>query len=599
MLYTTSELGENAIGISSFQLPSYTPSQTAWKVLVEGNIIETKETPQDFLARVIYTLFSVEKSFGTSQQVINKLSEEFASYMVEGYATPGTPALTNAGRYKSALSSCVVIPVDLTAKSSAARKIKSYFKQNMGSGFDFSCYKNPVELLKWINNLSVKETATHRYDRYIGNMGTLHVSHPKIRQFIDVKRTDISIKHFNISVNVSEKFMKAAMENKDFFLADGSKISARLLVHKIAENAWANGDPGMVFLERLNRDNPVVKISPYVCVPPCSEMGLAEGETCQFGYINLAKFVCIDNRNHIHFDYNKLRLVTQLLTRVLDNTVEYGILYSPHKISRYIAQFKRKIGIGICGLADVLIAYGFPYDSPQSRNLAREILSFINYTSKVYSVKLAIDRGSCLAMKDKTHNSYFSERFLEEKYGKNPTKTVPSSDWEQLANKIRLKGKLRNILTTSLPPTGRSSILLGSTSAIEPIFSIFEQNGNIKKVISSFLSRKIKGKRKLLNRIFNTAQRKGSFQAITILPQEIRNVLKTAKEITPEGHIKMVASLTGINGVVDESASKTVNLSNNVTIKEVEKLFYLAYDLGFKNISVYRDGSKAKQPEKL
>ncbi len=580
-------------------LPFYSPSRRAWDMAVKGNIAAPEESPQQFLSRVVDVLFSAEDKFGTKPELKRKMAEEFASYMVKGYVMPGTPALTNAGRYESALSSCVVIPVDLREKKAAAAIIKSYYKQNMGSGFDLTPYENPVELLKWINDLSAQETATGNYDRYIGNMGSLHVSHPQIEKFISAKKDDDTIKHFNISVDVTEDFMGRAERGENFLLADGSSINAATLLHRMAENAWQNGDPGLIFLERMNKDNPVSNVSKYVTTPPCSEMGLAEGETCQFGYINLAQFTSVQSDGQVRIDYSKLSSVTRLLTRVLDNAIEHSISRYPTEISTSIAQLKRKIGIGVCGLADMLIACGLPYDSSEARALGRDILSFINYTSKVSSVDLASDRGSCLVMLNTPQNDYMSGRFLEDKYATSPTRSVSEQDWQKLADIIRSTGKLRNILTTSLPPTGRASILLGSTSAIEPIFTIFEENGNIKTAITDSLSRTLGSNPKLLIKVLSEAREAGSFQNIEVLSPEMKNVFKTAKEISPDDHLKMVSALAGMHGVIDEAASKTVNLPTAATIEDVENIFVLAYRLGLKNISVYRDGTKQNQPEEL
>lgn len=580
-------------------LPLYNPSERAWEVTVRGKIAAFGENPQQFLNRAIDALFSPEDKFGTKPEEKRKMAENFASYMVEGYVMPGTPTLTNAGRHESALSSCVVIPVDLRERESAAIRIKSYYKQNMGSGFDFTSYENPIGLLKWINGLSVQETATGDYDRYIGNMGSLHVSHPQIENFIRAKKDDDTIKHFNISVDVTEDFMGKAERRENFLLTDGSSINAATLLHGMAENAWQNGDPGLIFLERMNKDNPVSNISKYVTTPPCSEMGLAEGEACQFGYINLAKFTSVQRDGQIRIDYSKLNSVTSLLTRVLDNAIEYSIPRYPTEVSASIVKLKRRIGIGVCGLADMLITCGLSYDSSEARALSRDVLSFINYTSKVSSVNLASNRGSCLVMLNTLQNDYMSGRFLEDKYATSPTRSVSEQDWRKLADIIRSTGKLRNILTTSLPPTGRASLLLGVTPAIEPIFTIFDENGNIKTAITNFLSRTLGSNSRLLKRVLNEARKTGSFQDIKVLSSEMKNVLKTAKEILPVGHLNMVSALAGMHGVIDETASKTVNLATTATVKDVEDIFILAHRLGLKNISVYRDGSRQNQPEKL
>ncbi len=525
---------------------------------------------------------------------MKQLKYELATYMVDGYCMLGTPILTNAGRYESALSSCAIIPTDLrTAGKMNEEQIRSYYRQNMGSGFNLTSSPHPILLLHWLNNFSSKEAATGDYDRYIGNMGLLHISHPLIQEFIRSKRQN-NLSHFNISIDVTEQFMDKAKKEEKFFLSDGTSVNAGDLLRQMAENAWYNGDPGLIFLDRMNRDNPIAQLSAYVGTPPCAEMGLAEGETCHFGYLNLHRFVQ-GYGTSATIDYNKLRTVTQLLTRVLDNAVEYSIPRYPTKISADIARMKRRIGIGVCGLADMLLALDLPYDSSEARSLSRDLLSFINYTSKLASVELAEQRGSCTAMSIPSLNAYLSGRFLEEKYTHYPTNTVQAEEWVALADAIREKG-LRNISTTALPPAGRSSYLLNTTSSIEPFLSLSDGKGNIHQTIKDFLAAKLQIDEALIEDICWKAARAGSFQHIDTLSVSVRNRLKIAKEITPEAQVRMVAEIAGLQGVIDESASKTVNLPYEARVEDVYTIFLLAYKLGVKNISVYRDKTMVGQP---
>ncbi len=515
----------------------YVPSASALSVLTEGRILAPGETPQQMFSRVTDTLFEIEKTFGTPDRKTADLKQLFASYFVGKYLSPGTPTLTNAGRYDDfALSSCVVIPVDLRDKQASADRIKDFYKQNMGSGFDLTPYPDPVGVLQWLNELSAQETATGNYDRYIGNMGSLHVTHPRIGEFIRAKREQELI-HFNISVDVNENFMEAAIAGRPFELADGHIIDARTLLEDMAECAWANGDPGIIYLERMNRDNPVELLSSYTSTPPCSEMGLAPGETCQFGYINLSKFAKPEG-----VDYRELAQATMVMTRALDNAIEVSRGGFPHPESLLLADMKRKIGIGVCGLADAFALYNIAYDSEEARTLARDMLSFINYNSKLTSVELAGERGSCGAMTSLIGNKYY-DRFLEKKYSRD-TNTVGAAQWQALGQQISETGQLRNILTTALPPTGRASILMGVTSSIEPKF-------------------------------------------------------EQATKIHPLDHLKMIAALCGPDGVYDEAASKTVNLQSKATAQDVLDIFITAHQLGLKNIAVYRDGSRANQRMKL
>lgn len=570
-------------------MTSFETSPAVHKMLVDGKILGAEETPQQMFDRVVHTIFSVENTWGVDLQETRRCKDIFVRYMAERAFSPGTPTLTNAGRPEyanAALSSCVVIPVDLRNKDESAVKIKSYYRQNMGSGFDFTPYEDPVGMLRWVNKLSEEETATGTYDRYIGNMGNLHVSHPKIREFVHAKRTE-QIKHFNISIDVSEEFMESAIARKPFTLADGTVIDAYSLLEEMAECAHHNGDPGLISLDRMNADNPVRTLSSYTSTPPCSEMGLAPGETCQFGYINLGKFVTPTGIEYAH-----LAEATAIMTRALDNAIEVSIHGYPDVESQRLAQLKRKIGIGVCGLADALIQLGVPYGSEEGRVIARNLLSHINFVSKVTSVKLAEQRGSCGAMTNIFDNQYF-HGFIESRYAMNPTDTVTETEWRALAGHIKKTRHLRNILTTALPPTGRASIILGVTSGIEPLFSASGWNEGTQKAIESFVKARM-GSESLV--VMNEAARQGTFQH-QLLPG--KEVLKTATEISSTDQLRMVAALSGKHGVFDESASKTVNLPSTATVQDVMDIFTRAHTLGLKNISVYRDGSHLNQPMSL
>lgn len=568
----------------------YQPSQSAHQVLIKGRIIAPGETPQQMFERVVDTLFAIEGNIGIPPADTEQAKTQFAQFMAEKTFTPGTPTLTNAGRKgyeNSALCSCVLIPVDLRETQASAEMIKSYYQQNMGSGFDLTPYADPLGLLIWLNDLAAFETATGSYDRYIGNMANLNIAHPQIRDFIEAK-TSRRLIHFNLSVIVNDTFMEAAKKKEAFAMMDGSETSAYDLLKLMAQSAWASGDPSILNLERMNRDNPLVGIAPYISAPPCAEMGLAEGETCQFAYINISKFLTPNGIN-----YEKLGTVTKIVTRALDNAVEIGLDNFPHPKSTEIARLKRKIGIAASGLADTLLYYDLPYDSDEARQLARDVLSFINYTSKIASVQLAEQRGPCDAMLTREGNRYYQD-YLEERFGAG-TNTVGEIQWQQLAEHIRATGNLRNICTTTLPPAARVSILMDASTGIEPYFGIPINVHEMRPTMIDFVRRHAPEK---ANVILNQATAEGTFQNVN-LSDRLRECLKTAKEISAHGHLKMVAALVGTDGVVDEAASKTVNLPSNATPDDILNIFLLAHELGLKNISVYRDGSYKEQPLKL
>lgn len=559
----------------------YQPSENALRVLIKGNILAPGESPQEMFERVVNTLFSVEEEFGISRKDTDKAKEDFARYMAANMYTPGTPTLTNAGRagYEhAALSSCAIIPVDLRKRQASKKLIKAYYRQNMGSGFDLTPYENPVELLLWLNSLSVRETKTGAYDRYIGNMANLHVSHPEIRKFVRLKRTH-ALAHFNCSVVVDNEFMDEAINDR--------RSNSHKLLMDIAESAWHIGDPSIINLERMNKDNPVSDLAPYISAPPCAEMGLSVGETCQFVYVNISKFCTPKGIN-----YELLKKVIGVVTRALDNAVEYGATRYPDKESTRIAKLKRKIGIAVSGIADTFLYYNMTYASERAKILVRDVVSFINYVSKCASVELAKQRGSCEAMKYRNKNKYFNG-YLKNRYNFS-TGTVSARDWEKLSDTIRDTGLLRNIHTLTQPPAARVSLLMDASFGIEPIFGIPDLVENISKPVRNYIEQNSKNADKVLLK----ACRDGSFQR-TELPKHVKECLRTATELSPGVHIDMIAALVGTNGVIDETASKTVNLAKTATAKDVFNTFVYAHQKGLKNISVYRDGSYENQPYKL
>lgn len=568
----------------------YKPSAKAYKVLIQGKILAQKETPQHMFERAVNTIFSIEKKLGIPVSETELAKTKFAQFMAEKTFTPGTPTLTNAGRKgyeKSALCSCALIPVDLRHKEASIKTIKAYYKQNMGSGFDLTPYTDPVSLLIWLNDLASSETLTDQYDRYIGNMANLHISHPRIKDFIRIKSKKKLI-HFNLSVIINDTFMDAAKKRGTLTMMNGDKVSAYELLKLIAESAWTCGDPSFLNLEKMNKDNPLGSIAPYISAPPCAEMGLAEGETCQFAYINISKFATPQG-----IDYKKLEDVTRVVTRALDNAVEIGLNNFPDPKSTEIAKLKRKIGIAASGLADTFLFYDLPYNSTKARQLARDVLSFINYVSKCESVKLAIQRGSCEAMKIKKGNKYY-ENYIEDRY-RVGTNTVKKNQWKELAEHIKKTGKLRNICTTALPPAARVSILMDASTGIEPFFSIPTNVNQLPPSIVNFVERHTPGE---ASEVLNRAITEGTFQN-TNLPIHLKECVKTAKEISAVDHLKMIASLAGKDGVIDETVSKTVNLSSDATPEDILKIFLFAHALGLKNISIYRDESYKGQPLKL
>jgi ribonucleoside-diphosphate reductase alpha chain len=453
----------------------------------------------------------------------------------------------------------------------------------MGTGYCLDEYKDPIHILNILNRFAIESAESGKEDRPVGNMATLSVYHPKIEKFINYKSRNLEVMEwkFNLAINVDKYFLEQARKGKNFKLSNGKVKNAKDILRKIADNNFTCGDPGLLFLDNLNKENPAAFLGEYKTVAPCGEVGLLPGEACQFGYINLARFA----KDNKELDWKKMSLAVSVLVRSLDNALDITIRNLTDKTSKELIRQKRKIGIGNCGLSELFINLNIPYDSRKAQKIARDIMAFVNYSSKEESHSLAKEKGSCKAM-DHIECGYRNGFLL--KYAKN-TRKVSKKMWVELHDKIAATLKLRNIITTALPPTGRSALVIDTSTGIEPTFSIYDHGGEIRSDLSRLLAglnlsqediAKIKSTGKLNRKI----------------PRKIRRIYKTALQIPVKKHLSMVST---IQEYVDESISKTVNLPENCTTQEMINAMHLAYDNGLKGISLYRSNSRKLQPRKL
>lgn len=542
----------------------FSPSEHAVKILKDGKILGENETPPQMIERVTQTLTQIEKRFGTSDDEIRTLANEFGALLDEKYCVMSTPVLTNAGRYlEKPLSACTVPSLDLAHDSiNRIREVVSRMHQDgMGTGFSLNDLVDPVATLRELNHVAVESASSGREDRPVGNMATLSVYHQKIFEFINAKiSADVmnEVWKFNISVDCDNNFFYELEMGGKITLQGGDQVEAKEILDAISQAAYSCADPGLTFLERMEEDNPTPGVGHYTSTAPCAEVGLTKGESCQFGYINLARFLTESGQ----IDIVKLKHATRTLTRILDNALEISIdNYSEESNKRVMSQ-KRKIGIGICGLADLFIQQGLLYDSEEARVLALNLVTLINFESKVASHELAKIRGSFGAMELPLENRHLSTpSLIEKKYGHLSTKYVPSTEWQRLAEEIRNTKLLRNASTIALPPTGRSALTIDASTGIEPIFSQEDY--------------------------------------LTLHPHlknSSHEFLQTAKNITPRAHILMAAF---IQRGVDESISKTINLPTETSVGEIKEMYVEAWKLGLKGVSVYREASKNSQPKHL
>jgi len=579
---------------------NFTPSNTAEHVLRSGHIIGAEESPADMIERVVETAFSSELQFGTSPQTINILHEQFGVMCDSGEVVMSTPVLTNAGRYADKpLTACTMPPVDLRGDLKTVKTmVDALHQQGMGTGFNLSDTADPVSMLDYLNRVAVTGSQSGAEDRPVGNMAIIPVRHGKIREFIDAKREsahDGSTWKFNISIDVDDEFMKAAETGDYITLQDGSKAKADNIFNQISEAAYLSADPGLIFLNRMNDRNPTPGIGMYQTTAPCAEVGLAPGETCQFGYVNLGKFIKY-NGIKVEIDYDRLATTSRIMTRVLDNCLELSLQKYTTPKSESIMRLKRKIGVGVCGVADMLVRMGIPYSGDEGVRNVQNAIAWVNYNSKLASVDLAQERGACGAMslinlgEDIPMNRHTAQRpLLEKLFGELETEMVSGDDWSKLGQAIKKSRQLRNVTTTALPPTGRSSLVIDASTGIEPHFAFTNASNELNPSIKAFLdSRGIDPERFLKIKSGGTEPSAKEIDAL--------KVCENATAITAIDHLNMAS---GAQRTIDEAVSKTVNMPINTTPSDVRDIYYKAWQDGMSGITIYRESTHSLQPIKL
>lgn len=567
-------------------------SRSAIDVMRSGRILGDDESSDELIELVLHQIFHIETDFGVAPTAIVRRQNQFAEYMMRKLVMLGTPLLTNAGRKdRRALGSCAAIPVDLQQSfSDVVSALESYYAQNMGSGFDLNPVPDPVSVVDAINRHAEELTAAGTCDRYIGNLANIDIDHPRVREFVSKKASGAKLPHLNLSVNIGEEFMAALAGDQLFTLRDGTTAPASLLWGEIVQAAWQCGDPGVLFLDRYNDDNPTPSVGRYSTTAPCAEVGLAPGESCVFGYLNLGGF--LNGQHKPGIDFELLSEVTRLLVRVLDDALERSLDCYPTPASQAVMRAKRRIGIGIVGFADLLIRLGVPYDAPTATRILQDILIMVTFASKMASMELAQERGSFLAFAQSRYA--LTSDFLSRKYGGVSTDAVSVQDWQALEQRIRATGSLRNASTTALPPSGRTSLLLDASSSLEPWFSLFDLAGKLKPDLVDLVERHC-GTGNQAHRLLTTIASRGTCQ-LPDVPTTIQALVKCATELHPMDHLRVVAAAARC---VDDSASKTVNLPSDASPYVVSDVFLTSWWSGLKAISVYRDGAISGQPEIL
>jgi len=561
-------------------------TENAIHVLEKRYLIKDKqgnpvEKPAELFRRVARTIAEADLLYDKKADVEAR-EDEFYRVMTDLEFLPNSPTLMNAGRELGQLSACFVLPVEDSMESifDAVKYTALIHKSGGGTGFSFSRLRpekdrvgstggvasGPVSFIRAFDTATdvIKQGGMRRG----ANMGILSIDHPDILHFISAKEDMISLTNFNLSVAITETFMEAVKAGTEYDLINphngeaAGKLNAKEVFDKIVDGAWRTGDPGIVFIDRINKDNPTPHLGKIESTNPCGEQPLLPYESCNLGSINLARMLKKNKKGVMEIDYPKLSKTVHTAVRFLDNVIDVNRFPLPQIEAR--TKETRKIGLGVMGFADMLLQMGIPYNSEEGLKTGQDVMKFISDEAMAESQVLAAERG-----------------------------VFPS--WE--GSVYSKKGiKVRNSTRTTIAPTGTLSILAGCSSGIEPLFAL------------SFTKNILDGSKLVeVNTYFEDAAKQGGFYSAELMqklaegahlkdfkdvPAETVSVYVTAHEITPEWHVKMQAAF---QRSTDNAVSKTVNFAKEATRKDVADVYILAYEQDLKGITIYRDGSREGQ----
>lgn len=560
----------------------------------EGKILETT---QDLFQRVASNIASAEKIFkpDITDDEIFRVEEKFYRMLAQLEFLPNSPTLMNAGNYLQQLSACFVLPVgdSLLSIFESLKQTALIHQSGGGTGFDFSHLRPRGDFVKTtagvasgpVSFMKIFDSATQEIKqgsfRRGANMGILRVDHPDILEFITVKSDNKTLQNFNISVAITDEFMEAYQKDTVYPLRNprtGQKVrelAAREVFDLIARTAWATGDPGLVFIDRMNneRGNPVPSLGRIEATNPCGEVPMLSYESCNLGSINLNKVLSRTDKGYM-FDWDKLRRIVHEAVHFLDNVIEMS-RYPIPEIDQ-MTRAMRRIGLGVMGWADVLMKLAVPYCSEEAYELGEKVMGFIQQEAEVASDDLARIRGPF-------------PNFVYSVFNRPGSTRTP-----------------RHSALTTIAPTGTISVIADCSSGIEPIFALayirksrlnrdtFEEKDEwvdlleINKIFEEIAKREGFYSDELMRKV---AQR-GSVQDIKDIPPQWREVFKVSHDMTPKEHILMQAAF---QKHVDNAVSKTINFPNKASVEDVKQAYLLAWELGCKGITIYRDGSKEFQ----
>jgi len=543
----------------------------------KGRVIESTS---EMFRRVAKSLAEVEKQYGKTNAEISRYEDEFYRLMTSLEFLPNSPTIMNAGTMFRQLSACFVLPVEDSIEGifDTLKAAAIIHKTGGGTGFSFSRLRPRGDVVRTTGGIAsgaisfakIYDVATEVMKqggrRRGANMGILRVDHPEIMDFIVAKEKEGVLRNFNISVAITDKFMEAVEKDGDFELINPRNgevvktLKARAIWNLIIMMAWKNGEPGVVFLDAINRHNPTPSLGQIESTNPCGEQPLLPYESCNLGSIDVSKFVTENGK----MDWDRLRKTVRLAVRFLDNVVDANV-YTLPEIEK-ITKGNRKIGLGMMGFADMLIKMGIKYDTEEGLRTAEKLMKFVNDEGKIMSVELGEERGSFPNFK--------------------------GSIWEKQFKTIR------NATVTTIAPTGTISIIAESSQGIEPLFAIAyvrevaESLGRSLVEVNSLFENIALKEGFYSEELIKKISKRTSIQDVDEIPEHIRKLLVTAHDIDAEWHVRMQAAF---QKYTDNAVSKTINFPNWATPSDIEKAYLLAYKLGCKGITVYRHGSREAQ----
>jgi len=539
------------------------------------------ETPEELFARVARAIAEAELLLGTAEKA-RRWEEVFYELLISRDFLPNSPTLMNAGTPLGQLSACFVLPVGDTMEEifEAVKQMALVQRTGGGTGFSFSRLRpkgdvvastggeasGPVSFMKIFD--SATEHIKQGGKRRGANMGVLRVDHPDILEFITAKRDERTLQNFNISVAVTDAFMEAVRRDQEYELINPRtgrvvrRMSARSVFEEIVRAAWQTGDPGLLFLDAINRANPTPHLGAIEATNPCGEVPLLPYESCNLGSINLAHMLR-EREGRVEVDWEKLRATVRKAVRFLDDVIEVN-RYPIPEIERR-TRGNRKIGLGVMGFAELLIRLGIPYDSDEAAALAEQLMRTIAEEALATSAELAEERG-----------------------------VFPN--WKGSVHEARNR-RLRNATLTAIAPTGTISIIADTSASIEPLFALAYRRTHVlggqtlyevNPLLLEYLDRYGLNAEDVLDAVLA----RGRLREVAQVPEELKRLFVTALEIPPDRHLHIQAAF---QRAVDNSVSKTINLPEEAPVEDVARAYWRAWELGLKGITIYRYGSKSAQ----